>query len=149
MKISPIRWILAVGLLLGLGFMLIQLVPYGKDHTNPVVPAENDWEWDSPRTEALVRGACYDCHSNETKWPWYSNVAPMSWLVTRDVQKARSTFNFSEMSLEKGKLRVNEMVKRVSGNIMPPLQYTAIHSEARFSTVERQDLVNGLLATFK
>lgn len=149
MKIPPMRWILAVGLLLVLGFMLIQLVPYGKDHTNPTVPAENDWEWDSPRTEALVRGACYDCHSNETKWPWYSNVAPMSWLVVRDVQEARSMFNLSEMTLAEGKIRVSEMVERVSGNKMPPPQYTAIHSEARFSTVERQDVINGLLATLK
>ena len=60
-------------------FVLIQFVPYGRDHDNPPVTAEPDWG--SPATLRLVRAACYDCHSNETEWPWYSNIARMSWLV--------------------------------------------------------------------
>ena len=72
----------ALWILLGL-VVLIQLVPFGRSHTNP--PVVKEVAWDSAQTKALVRRACYDCHSNETVWPWYSNVAPVSWLVQRDV----------------------------------------------------------------
>ena len=56
--------------------LVIQLLPYGRDHTNPPVVAEP--LWDSPQTRALAKRACFDCHSNETIWPWYTNVAPVS-----------------------------------------------------------------------
>src|ERR1035437_156738 len=75
-------------------FILIQLVPFGRDHTNPAVV--KDAPWNSPETRALVKRACYDCHSNETTWPWYSHVAPVSWLVQRDVNGGRGHLNFSE-----------------------------------------------------
>lgn len=147
MKFSPIRWIFAITALLVLGFLLIQLVPLGKDHTNPTVMVNQ--VWDSPETEKLVRGACYDCHSNETEWPWYSNVAPASWLVYFDVQKGRAALNFSEMSPEQASFYVNLMVSQIESNKMPPFQYNVIHPEGRFSSAERQKLVEGLKATFK
>ncbi len=75
------------------GFLLIQLVPYGRNHTNPPVLQEPNW--DSPQTRALAQRACFDCHSNETEWPWYSHVAPVSWLVQRDVEEGREKVNFS------------------------------------------------------
>ncbi len=65
--------------------VLIQVVPYGRDHANPPVRAEP--AWNSARTRELAVRACFDCHSNETIWPWYSNLAPASWLVQRDVKK--------------------------------------------------------------
>lgn len=64
---------------LGIGFVVvvlaIQVVPSGRDHTKPAVASE--LAWDSPRTRELARVACFDCHSNQTSWPWYSNVAPL------------------------------------------------------------------------
>ena len=71
----------------------IQLVPYGRDHANPAVVA--DAPWPDAATRELAVDACYACHSNETDWPWYSNVAPMSWLVQRDVEDGRDELNFS------------------------------------------------------
>ena len=70
------RWwtVLAVAILLFIG---IQVVPYGHARTNPPVMAEP--AWDSAATRELARQACFDCHSNETEWPWYSNIAPFSW----------------------------------------------------------------------
>jgi hypothetical protein len=66
---------------IGLGavvvFVLLQAVPYGWSHSNPPVTANAPWP--SPQAESLARAACYDCHSNETEWPFYSYVAPMSW----------------------------------------------------------------------
>ena len=65
----------------------IQFIPYGKDHTNPPVTSEP--KWDSPQTKALFDRACASCHSNKTKWPKYSNYAPISWLITHDVNEGR------------------------------------------------------------
>ena len=76
-------------------FVGIQFVPYGHDHTNP--PVTQGPKWDSPETEKLMRGACMDCHSDETVWPWYSNVAPVSWLVQKDVVQGRAYLNVSEL----------------------------------------------------
>ncbi len=75
-------------------FLLIQAVPYGRNHANS--PNRTEPTWDSPTTRQLAVRACYDCHSNETIWPWYSNVAPVSWLVQRDVEEGRDEVNFSE-----------------------------------------------------
>ncbi len=60
-------------------FILLQIIPYGHNHTNP--PIVEEPAWDSPQTRAVVKKACFDCHSNETVWPWYSNIAPLSWLI--------------------------------------------------------------------
>ena len=88
------RRFISMAVLVALGlFLLIQLLPMGKNHTNPPVVSEPSW--DSPETVALLRRACFDCHSNETVWPWYSNVAPMSWQLQKDVDEARSNLNFS------------------------------------------------------
>ena len=85
---SPCSW---VGIAM---FLAIQLVPYGRDHTNPLVTEAAAF---GPGAGLeLARGACFDCHSNETEWPWYTNVAPASWLVQRDVDEGRATLNFSE-----------------------------------------------------
>jgi len=73
--------------------LLIQLVPVWLFQTNPPVGAEP--AWDSPQTHALAQRACFDCHSNETQWPLYSRIAPVSWLITADVVRGRRHLNFS------------------------------------------------------
>ena len=85
-------------LIIPLGGMLlvvaaIQVVPYGQDHTNP--PIVKEPAWNSASTRQLAKRACFDCHSNETRWPNYARVAPVSWLVERDVQQGREALNFS------------------------------------------------------
>jgi mono/diheme cytochrome c family protein len=122
----------------------IQLIPYGRDHTNPPVSAEPTW--DSPETRALAETACFDCHSNETEWPWYSNVAPMSWLVQRDVDEGRETLNFSEWDRPQSE-EIDEVGDIVIEGEMPPTQYTLIHRDASLSDQERQALAEGLEAT--
>ena len=87
---------IVLGVFIGLivGGILIQFLPYGHDHTNPPVTAEP--QWNSQQTRDLVTRACYDCHSNQTTWPWYSNIAPISWLIQHDVEEGRSRLNFTE-----------------------------------------------------
>jgi len=72
------NWKHLLGVLVGL-LVVIQFVPYGRAHTNP--PVAQEPIWDSPQTRELARRACFDCHSNETMWPWYSNIAPISWIA--------------------------------------------------------------------
>ncbi len=146
MKLSLRRWFFVAVGILAFGFLLIQLIPFGRDHTNP--PTVREPAWDSPRTEEMVKAACYDCHSNQTKWPWYSYVAPMSWLLYQDVTQARSTFNFDEITPAQGADWVGTMVFKIKDASMPPARYQALHPEARFSADERQELIDGLLLTF-
>jgi mono/diheme cytochrome c family protein len=129
--------------LLGLGLM-IQLVPYGREHRNP--EARREPNWDQPRTRELFFQVCKDCHSNETEWPTYSFVAPMSWLVQSDVEEGRSHFNVSEWGRDEN--HGDEAAKMVRAGDMPPWIYLPTHPEALLSDSERKEFVAGLIATF-
>ena len=127
---------LAVGL-------AIQLVPYGRSHANPPVTGEPPW--DSPRTRELARVACFDCHSNEVEWPWYTNVAPVSWLITSNVEQGRDELNFSEW--DRPQEEAGEAVETVEERSMPPAEYGLLHAAARLSADERTELARGLRAS--
>lgn len=127
-------------------FLLIQLVPFGRNHTNPPVAQEPNW--DSPETRALAEAACFDCHSNETNWDvWYANIAPVSWLVQNDVYEGREHLNFSEWGTRRRAERGEELVESVQNGYMPPAQYQWMHPAARLTDAQRQQLIRGLLAT--
>lgn len=125
--------------------VLIQFIPFGKDHQNP--PVTGTPQWDSPRTEELFNRACKDCHSNETVWPWYSNVAPVSWLLSLDVNIGRSKFNVSEWGRE-GRNDGDEAAEETRKGKMPPWFYLPAHPEAKLTPAEKDELVKGLAATF-
>jgi hypothetical protein len=133
---------------LGVLFVLIQAIPYGRDHTNPVVTKEP--AWDSPQTRATAVDACYDCHSNETKWPWYTNIAPVSWLVQNDVRSGRETLDFSEWDRAQD-TSISDIVEAVNGGSMPPFYYAWMpnHPGARLSAAEKSAFVQGLGATLR
>jgi len=94
----------------------------------------------------LTARACYDCHSNEVRWPWYSNVAPVSWLVQKDVDEGRATLNFSEWG--RGEQEAEDSAEKVQNGEMPPRSYLLLHPSAKLSPDERQALIQGLEATF-
>lgn len=123
---------------------LMQLVPYGRAHSNPPVVAEP--AWDSPRTRELAKRACFDCHSNETTWPWYANVAPFSWVLERDVEVGRSVLNFSEWT--RPYHLASEAEPTVLRRDMPPRNYRLLHGDAHLSHDEKVELAQGLRATF-
>ncbi|MBI3911177.1 MAG: heme-binding domain-containing protein [Armatimonadetes bacterium] len=133
------RGLIAVAILL----VAIQAVPYGRRHTN--LPVRMEPRWDSPQTRALVVRACYDCHSNQTIWPWYSHVAPVSWFIQGDVDQGRAAMNLSEW--DRPQREAHESAKKVQEGEMPPWAYPLVHPEARFSPAERQALIRGLTAT--
>ncbi len=127
------------------GFVLIQLIPYGRNHDNPPVLSEPNW--DSPETRALAERACFACHSNETVWPWYSNVAPVSWLVQHDTDEGRQHLNFSEWN-QGGKGREPfEMVETIDNGSMPMPIFLVTHPEARLTAAEKEALMQGLRTT--
>lgn len=121
----------------------IQAVPYGRDHTNPAVSQEPDW--DSPRTRELAKRACFDCHSNETVWPVYSHVAPFSWLVQHHVEDGREHLNFSEF--DKPQHDADEAAEEVEEGKMPMDNYVWLHPEANLTDAEKAELIAGLKAT--
>jgi heme-binding protein len=135
-----LRWA-GIGILVVLA--ALQLVPYGRSHTNP--PGRVEPPWDAPTTRALAVRACYDCHSNETVWPWYSLVAPMSWLLQRDVDEGRRKLNLSEWDRPQKEAR--EAAKTMRKGEMPPWFYTLVQRDARLTAEETTALVRGLEAT--
>ena len=140
MKVFNRKWWSRIGLGLLGALVAIQLVPYGRDHFNPPVTGEPSW--DAPETRALARQACFDCHSNETQWPAYAAIAPISWLVQRDVDEGRAVLNFSEWS--RPQQEAKDASEEVREGEMPPAAYTLIHAHARLSSSDRDRLAQGL-----
>ena len=138
------KWLLRGVVALVILFGLVQLVPYGRDHTNP--PVTQEVKWDSPRTRDLAVGACYDCHSNLTEWPWYTNVAPVSWLTQKDVDEGRGILNFTEWNLPQD-AESDEISEVVREGEMPPWQYKPLHPAGRLSSSEQEELARGLERT--
>ena len=124
-------------------FGLIQLVPFGRDHANPAVVQEP--QWDSPATRQMAKEHCFQCHSNETEWPWYSNIAPASWLISFDVIEGRGAFNFSDWSKHPAEL--DELVGEINSGGTPPIQYWVAHPNSRLSDAQKQTFITGLKAT--
>lgn len=131
--IRIVRWSILV-------LALIQLVPVKR--TNPPVETEVPAP-DGVRS--VLRRACYNCHSNETVWPWYSRVAPVSWLVAFDVSHGREEVNFStwnRLSATDRDKAFRKIIEEVDEEEMPPWQYTPLHPEARLTKADRSLLVN-------
>ena len=96
-----------------------------------------------PETLAIVQRACQNCHSQNTKWPWYGHVAPVSWLLAHDVQQARSHMNLSQWQdySTDDRLRLLSAVgSAVRNRVMPPQRYLLLHPEARLDDEERQQI---------
>jgi hypothetical protein len=125
--------------------LAIQLIPV--QETNPPVVAEPPW--DSPETRALAQRACFDCHSNETVWPSYARIAPLSWVIANDTNEGRDRLNFSEWGVGRaGSPRaaeeVGEVIQRGS---MPPALYVMTHPSASLTQAEKDQLIQGLEAS--
>jgi hypothetical protein len=117
-------------------------------HTNP--PVVNDFmATNSPPPEiaAMLHAACYDCHSHETRWPWYSHVAPLSWQIAKDVQNGRENLDFSDWPNKfpmRAAKKLEDMSEEIQYSYMPPKKYTLIHVGARFTESQRKKLIDWL-----
>jgi hypothetical protein len=140
---KAVKWIFGLG-----AVTLVGLQFFNPALTNPVVPPGGDLMSANPppaEVAALLHNACYDCHSYETKWPWYSHVAPVSWLQTSHVYKARDAMNFSDWphddpALERGALK--HIGHEVETGRMPLPSYTWIHRASRLTPAQRKELTD-------
>ena len=133
----------AAGAGLVIAFAAMQAVPYGRAHVNPPVMAEP--LWDSAGTRALAQRACFDCHSNQTEWPSYAHVAPVSWLVQHDVDEGRAALNFSEW--HRPQKEAGKAAAEIVEGEMPPVAFRLLHESARLTAAEREALARGLTRT--
>jgi heme-binding protein len=109
--------------------------------TNP--PVESDVPAPAD-VKAALRVACYDCHSNETTWPWYSHVAPASWLLAHDVSEGREELNFStwqRYDAAKQQKKLKETIETLNDGKMPPWYYSMMHPTARLADKDRQAMI--------
>jgi hypothetical protein len=107
--------------------------------TNP--PVSGDLAAPS-KVREIIRHACYDCHSNETRWPWYNQIAPASWLASRHVMRARARLNFSawtDYAYDPGTEthKLDEIEKLIKNRAMPPWYYRMMHPQARITDAQR------------
>jgi hypothetical protein len=120
-------------------FVAMQLVRCSRD--NPPVTGEIQAP---PAVKAILERACYDCHSNETVWPWYSQIAPVSWLIHHDVEEGREHLNFSEWTALPADKRAHKLEEiqelAVEKSDMPLPYYLPVHSGARVSDADKQTL---------
>ena len=138
------RVVLVLVAVIIVGFIGIQFVPVQR--TNP--PVVTQLNWDSPQTKALVERACMDCHSNQTTWPWYAYVAPVSWLVAQDVAGGRREMNLSELDASRLNRMGTRIQRAVTNGQMPLPPYLLMHPSAKLSDAEKQALITGLTKTF-
>ena len=140
---KKLKWILAA---LVVVFALLQFA--NPPRTNPpVAPGHDLMATNAPPPEiaALLHAACYDCHSQETKWPWYSHIAPVSWLVANDVTRGRERLNFSDWPRECPNARPNGWngsVKKWTTKICRRPNTRSLHPEARLTADQRQQLIH-------
>lgn len=123
--------------------LLIQLIPVPQ--TNP--QAVSNVKWDTPQTKELFMRACADCHSNDTLWPWWTKVAPGSWLVYRDVKEGREKFNMSDLTrfnVDREDRFDREIAETIQEGSMPPWYYVILHPNALLNDQEKQTLIDGL-----
>ena len=120
--------------------VLVAAQAFRIDRTNP--PVQQDVAA-PPEVDVLLRRACYDCHSNETVWPWYSHVAPVSWLLARDVREGRRELNFSTWDAydtKKKTKKLKETAEEVAEGEMPPWFYVMVHRRAALSPADAERL---------
>jgi hypothetical protein len=127
-------------------FLLLQFT--NPPRTNPPVKTDliATLRPPAPVAASLV-AACYDCHSHQTKWPWYAHVAPMSWLIAKDVNEGRDALNLSEWPTDDPDTAADQldgMSQKITYNKMPPEKYTAIHVNARLTAEQRKALTDWL-----
>jgi hypothetical protein len=134
------KWLVRIGIILTVVLIVIQFVPV--ERANP--PVESDVPAPA-ELKAVLRRSCYGCHSNETRWPWYSRIAPISWLIANDVKEGRREVNFSVWNQFTGSKRARkfkEIVEQVEGNKMPQWYYVLVHPDAKLSAGDKEMIIS-------
>jgi len=139
-------WVIGGTLLSGI--ILIQFIPIWAlvprmDPRNP--PVQREIQWASPEADRLMRMVCYTCHSNETQYPVYAQIAPVSWIAAGNVNAGRAQLNFSEQSPET--INAERLIALIESDAMPPPAYRPTHPEANLTEAQKAALIEGIRAT--
>lgn len=138
------KWLVRIAIVLAIVFVAIQVIRPARTNppTDPSRTIQTVMNVPAP-VNAILQRSCHDCHSHDTRWPWYSNLAPMSWLVVKDVNEARQHMNFSEWAAyppKDAEHLLEEMCEEVEKGDMPLEAYVLAHPSAKLSDGERQTL---------
>lgn len=132
-------------LVTAIALLAIQLIR--PSQVAPTTAPENDLfaaESATPDVQELVKNACYDCHSNETTWPWYAQIAPASWIIANHVNEGREHLNFSDWATYSDKKRdhkLEEIAEEMAEGEMPMEGYVAFHSEAKLTDDQKMAVI--------
>ena len=133
------KWLKPLGMGCIAVVIVLQFVPVARvnppERGQPPAPSE---------VQAIFQRACYDCHSNETRWPWYSSVAPVSFLIARDVDEGRRQLNLSlwtQFNERRKSRKLKEIVEQLEKGKMPQWYYVALHPDAKLSPADRELII--------
>lgn len=127
-------------------FVGIQFIPTARNQSNEVLATDFIKSFNAPNNiESLLKTSCYDCHSNNTNYPWYNKIQPISWFLEGHIEEAKEELNFSEFgaySKRKQKTKLKSIASQIRDNEMPLSSYTLIHRDAQLSEIEKSLLEN-------
>jgi hypothetical protein len=126
-------------------FIIIQFIKPVKNQSNAVTPDDIFANFQSENsTKQLIRTACYDCHSNNTVYPWYAEIQPLAWWLADHVKEGKSELNFSEFASYKPKKadhKLEEVIEMIQEGEMPLKSYTLIHGNAKLSDGQKKAII--------
>ena len=135
-----------IALLLLVAFIAIQFIQPVRNKSGQVLPTDILRTVPvSPAVSALLKIGCYDCHSNNTNYPWFAMVQPIGWILNGHIQKGKAELNFSEFgsyTVRRQKSKLESIASQVNDNSMPLTSYTFIHKNAKLSTEDKALLID-------
>jgi len=133
-----------IGVLLIIVLVGIQFIPTARNENNEVLTTEFIKAFNPPKNISyLLKTSCYDCHSNNTNYPWYNKIQPISWFLERHIKEAKEELNFSEFgeySIRKQKSKLKSISNQIKDDEMPLSSYTLIHRDAKLSEKDKSEL---------
>ena len=134
-----------IGVALLIALIILQFYPTQLNESNAEEPADITRIYDVPENiRENLKVSCYDCHSNNTRYPWYNRIQPIALYLEDHIEHGKSHLNFSEFgdySIEEQKEKLEEMIEEVEEGEMPLSSYTLIHRDAKLSETERKALI--------
>jgi hypothetical protein len=129
-----------------MAFVGIQLIPTTRNQSNEVLKTDFDRTFEVPyNIQNILKKSCYDCHSNNTNYPWYDKIQPVSWLLENHIKNGKKELNFSEFgtySNRKQKSKLKAVINQIKEDEMPLYSYTLIHKDAKLSEVDKELLIS-------
>jgi hypothetical protein len=129
-----------------IAFIAIQFIQPARNESGQVLPTDISKVYNIPdQVQTVIKNACYDCHSNNTNYPWYANIQPVGWILARHIKNGKAELNFSEFgdySSRKQRSKLNSIAKTIEDGTMPLSSYTLIHKNAILTKEEKALIID-------